>query len=320
MADSKKQLLPVYLLVGDNELKKENAIARLKARLDEVGAADFNFDTFSGEAATGFDVVNACLTMPFASDFRIVVFNECDALKGDGLAALVEYVNAPVDTAVLVLTAEKLAKNTRLYKAVDALGREAIIECETAKGADLNKAVISLARKHGLTLSFDAAAALVSFVGSDMVSLDSEIERLSLAHAQGASLDSGDIMREVERTSDVKPWIFLDAFCKRDLRECLDCLSYLQDSSPYTIVSMLAVRIRELIAAKEYAERGGQKALAAALNVSDWKVKNHIRWGSSFREGELEQMLTDLACTEQAMKSGTDPDTALTEFLLQSIG
>lgn len=62
MTDSKnnKSLLPVYLITGEDALKRDAVMKRLCTRLSSMGDLSFNSDVFEGAEFTGDDVVNAC--------------------------------------------------------------------------------------------------------------------------------------------------------------------------------------------------------------------------------------------------------------------
>ena len=145
-------LLPAYLINGEDELKRETVLKRLHARIAKLGDIDFNHDVFHGESASGDDIVSACNTVPFASDVRLVVVHAADALKKSDAEALVTYLSEPSPSTVLCLVARKLAKNTRLYKAVAAVGKKAVIDCAPMKKYELPKTVRAMAVTHGITL------------------------------------------------------------------------------------------------------------------------------------------------------------------------
>ena len=67
------QLLAAYLAVGEDALKREAVITRLRARLAKLGDLSFNADDFDGETAAGADIAAACNTMPFASPVRLEI-------------------------------------------------------------------------------------------------------------------------------------------------------------------------------------------------------------------------------------------------------
>ena len=105
----------------------------------------------------------------------LVEVRATDKLKKADAEEIVSYLDAPSDTTVLALVAEKLPKNTRLYKAVAKHGASAVIDCAPVKHYQLPKMVRSMAVGHGVTLTEGAAAKLVELVGEDTVRLDGEV-------------------------------------------------------------------------------------------------------------------------------------------------
>ena len=60
MATQKKQeapLLPVYLIVGEDALKRDTVMKRLRARLSSMGDLSFNADEFDGETPMFGDII-----------------------------------------------------------------------------------------------------------------------------------------------------------------------------------------------------------------------------------------------------------------------
>lgn len=319
MTAQKKQnapLLPVYLICGEDALKRDTVTKRLRARLSALGDLSFNSDEFSGETATGVDIVSACNTVPFASPVRLVEVRAVDKLKKADSEELVAYLDSPAETTVLALIAEKLAKNTRLYKAVAKHGKTAVIDCAPLKRFELPKAVRAMAVGHGVTLTEDAAAKLVDLVGEDTVHLDSELKKIALAHRGTDAVNEHEIVAMVSRTAEVKPWEFVDAFAARDARKCLLYLGRMDSVSPHALLAMCTTRLRELVCARALADRGNPRGVAAALKMPDWRVKNHATWARGFTSAQLRAAIVAARDTERAMKSGADPDAAFLEWVL----
>ena len=315
----KDSLLPAYLINGEDELKRETVLKRLRARISTLGDIDFNSDSFDGETAAGSDIVAACNTVPFASEVRLVVVHAADSLKKADAEALVSYLARPSDTTVLCLVARKLAKNTRLYKAAASVGPRAVIDCAPVKKYELVRNVRGMAVTHGVTLNDAAAQRLVDLVGENTVRLDAELKKLALAHASnGQPVGVAEVEAMVARTAEAKPWEFTDAFAARDIAACVGLLPKMESSSPYALIGMCVTRIRELIAAHALAARGqsGAKPLAARLKVPEWRVKNHAGWARRWKPAELRSALSSARDCEQAMKTGADPDAAFLEWVL----
>ena len=148
MSDSQHtDLLPAYLAVGEDALKREAVIARLKARLGTMGDMAFNSDEFDGESAEGAAIAAACNTMPFASPVRLVLRaqrRQAEEGRRRGARRLPE--GSPAPPRCIACEAEKLGRNTRLYKALAAAGPKAVIDCAPPKSWELPKA----RPRHGL--------------------------------------------------------------------------------------------------------------------------------------------------------------------------
>ncbi len=319
MNAKQNQLLPAYLAVGEDALKRRTVLERLRARVRELGDFEFNHDVFDAERASGSDIAVACNTLPFASELRLVEVSHAEKLGKQDAEVLCAYLTAPNNTTVLVLSAEKLAKSSRLYKAVAAVGKTAVIDCAPMKRYELIRALRSMAVGHGITITESAAEALVSHVGEDTIRLDTELRKLALSHAGQDPVSEREVNALVARTKEAKPWELVDAFSARDARACLRLLPLLGSSSPYALIGMCTTRLRELSCAKSLDSRGEGRGLAEVLKVPAWRVKNHLAWSRGFSEEELKQAFSSARDCERAMKSGTDPDDAFRDWLFATI-
>ena len=319
MAQAASGFLPAYLVVGEDQLKRRTVITRLRRRIAQLGEFDFNHDEFDGERASGEAIVAACNTLPFASELRLVEVASVDKLAKADSEALVAYLKSPNPSTVLALSATKLAKGTRLYKAAAAIDKKAVIDCTPMKRYELVKALRSMAVGHGFTLTQAASEKLVELVGEDTVALDSELKKLALACIGSDMVTDRDVMALVARTTEAKPWELVDAFASRDARQCATLLPLLTSTSPYALIGMCTVRLRELACAKSLEKRGEASRLADELKVPSWRVKNHRAWAARYSEREIAHAFSTARDCELAMKSGADPDDAFREWLFATV-
>lgn len=309
-------LLAAYLVVGEDDLKREAVMKRLRARFEQMGDLSFNSDVFNGQTASGADIVSACNTLPFASPMRLVEVREADALRKEDVDALVAYLDAPSETTVLSLSCQKMAKNTRLYKAVAKLGKSAVIDCTPPKRKELPQMVRSMATGYGIVLTQGAAERLVDLVGEDTVRLDSEVKKLSLSHQGKDPVGEREVAALVGRSSEAKPWELLDAMSSRDLSLCMDCLGRMPSTSPYTLLPSCVRRLRELVCARSMIARGTPHATASALGIPDWQARKRLSWARNFSDEELRRAIVTSRDAEYAMKGGPDADAVFREWLL----
>lgn len=314
------KLLPAYLVVGADELKRKSAITRLKGYLDE-GLAAFNLDEIVPTADTDpTSVISSLNTMPVGNSPRIVIIEPADKLPKPVSEALVSYLKDPNPACTLLLSATTLAKSTRLYKAVAKVGPKAVIDCTPATRRDLPGYVQKLARSHGLAIDPDASRALVDRAGESTTMLDTQLRTLSALKGGQGQVTLTDVERNVARVVEVKPWEFLDRLSERDARRSLELYALLRGSSQVGLLTLVTIRIRELICARALDSRGEGAGVARALGKQDWQVRNYVRWARRFAPGELEQDLSACASCERALKGSADSESAFLSLIATICG
>lgn len=314
-------LLPAYLVDGEDHLKRDTVIRRLHQRLEREGDLSFNSDTFDGASADGEAIVSACCTVPFASEKRLVTVTDVDKLGKKGQTHIVDYLKKPAATTVLLLTSDKLAKNTALYKAVKALGSTAIIDCTPPKKRDLANQVRAMAPAHNITVTQKAAEALVELVGEDTVHLDAELNKLAVSHFTDGPVEEAEVRELVARIAEVKPWEFVNAFGARNMKECMRMKSLMPSASPYALLRQCVSRIREIMCAQTMLARGenAQQATAEALKMPDWKVRDYVSNARAWHPSELRYALESSMEAERKMKGGSVPEAAFTDWLVETL-
>ena len=168
-------------------------------------SANFNKDVFDGGALTPDEITGACNTLPFMSEKRLVVIQGAERLKKAASEAIVSYLENPNDTTVLALIAEKLAKNTRLYKAIAKVDKKAVIDCAPRSARELPQQVQQFAQSKGVTITRQAAEELISLVGESTVHLDGELTKMAIALGRGALIDLPEVQAHVARVAEPKP-------------------------------------------------------------------------------------------------------------------
>ena len=316
---SKQELLRGYLIVGTDELKRKAALTRLKARLDP-GLEAFNLDERTASAELEAGELLASLYTAAIGPLRLVIVHAADKLPKEVSEALIGYLDKPNPSCTLVLVADKLAKNTRLYKAVAALGKQTIVECAPIEARDLPTHVSKLAKAHGIAIDAQASAELIARVGDTTTMLDTQIAVLAQLCRDAGVIRKSDVEQHVARIAEVKPWPFLDALSSRNVRDAVVQYRLLGDGQAVRILALAVGRIRELICARSLDGRGTPGLLASELGKQDWQVRNHMRWSRAFKDGELEAALHACADADAALERGENPNTVMLGLIFSVCG
>jgi len=319
---SSEDLNPIYLIVSEQDFLLKQALDRLRARVGEVADLDFNLETFDGESASADAIVSACNTLPFASDRRLVIVNNVERLPKEGAETLVTYAADPSPTCVLALAAPKLAKNTRLYKAIDRIG--GVLERKAPRGGEFVRSVVSLAADRDKRMSPDAAQTLVSATGEDLRRVSAELDKLVAFIGDGTEITRADVEQVVANAAKAKSWEFGEALADRDCRRALTLAAGIlgEGDSVFALHATALRTIRELMTARALLDRGETSAVALAgtLGKQEWQVRKLPRQARAFESAELVDLLRDAAAGEAEMKTSRDARLVLERWIVKVCG
>ena len=316
---TEKPLSRLYLFNGDDTLKQEMLLERLIKRFAESSDLSMNSQTLLPRDITSpahiLDVLN---TIPFASDLRLVIIREADRLTKDIQETLIGYIQRPSETSILVLVAEKLAANTRLYKAVHGYSPSSIIDCSQKKRSELPQLIINIAKGEGVNISASAAKSLIDRLGTSTVLLSNETKKLAaiIKSRKDRSISERDVAQHVPRLEEPKPWDLTNALALRNTSLCLKLAGRMQGYTAVGLFALCIVRIREILSAKQLKQRGVQ--VAQKMGKQDWQIRELLQATELYSQTELESLLKQAPEIELQMKSGADADLLLKLWIIEA--
>lgn len=312
-----EDLLRAYLVIGEDERERKHRLEQLKALLEQ-GLETFNLDEFQGQAELDIPTLIASLnTIPLGQGVRLVIVHDADKLSIVCAEAIAEYLKNPNPLSTLCLDCSTLAKRSLLYKAVQAYGAKAIIECAPKKRTELESVVKTIAQNKGLSLDTAAAKELIARAGESTLMLERQLASLKDLLAPQTQITRADIQNNIAQTAEVKPWDLLDAVCARDAARALEVYQSMQNPIHILLLSLIVTRLRELVCARSLSQRGEAGLIADALGKKDWQIRNYRRWALGFAEGELERALSLCVDCERDLKTGANPDTAFIRLVIE---
>lgn len=308
-------LLPAYLAVGSDELKRRRIIERLKTHLDE-NLRDFNLD--EREASGDMEpesLLASLMALPFGPGPRLVIITRAEHLPKAVSEMIVSYLSQPNPSTVLLLVAEALAKNTRLYKTIAKCGAKAIMDCSPKRRSELPAMVSKMAASHGKRMDHAAASELISRVGESTLLLDTQVHTLCEIVDPREDILVEDVREHIKRVAEVKPWDFLDAVSAQDLSQALSLYSMMEKPSQIFLLTLITGRMRELMCARSLEARGEIANLAQVLKRAPWQVRNLPGWARKFSYAQLSQAFRLCAKAERDLKNGADPDATFVQLV-----
>ena len=159
----KQQVLPVYLIDGEDAFLKQKALDLIKEAVVSINA-ELNSLFFSTDNLEPDRVIDACNTMPFFADKKLVVVKEYEKKNSDSLITkLDDYLTNPNASTCLVLVADEGSKYFDNLK-----NKLEVIDCNKLDRDTLFKIILSLAQSNNKQIDSNAINTLIDYCNNDM--------------------------------------------------------------------------------------------------------------------------------------------------------
>lgn len=209
---------PVYLVAGEDAALVSQALGELVEELSSTGGG---FPAVEEYGEPGRDeplplgaVLDACRTPPFLGDRRIVVARAA-GVDAAQVKELVAYLEAPVETTVLVLALAGRAAPAALSKAVAARGT-VIGAAPGGRPRDRSAWLASHLRAGPVPLDAGAAQRIEEHLGDDLGRLEGLLASLASAYGTDRRLGVAEIEPFLGTAGSVAPWDLTDAIDRGD--------------------------------------------------------------------------------------------------------
>lgn len=256
------------------------------------------------------------------SDRRLVIVRDVDKLDAAALERLAAYAHDPAPYTCLVLVATKIAKNSKLYRAVAKSG--VAYEYVAPKRAEYAGEVVRMLSERGKKASGGVAQAVVDLVGRDLRRLDTETDKLAAYVGDAATVTAEDVAQVVAAGAAASVFELTDAVGDRDTPKSLRILRRLLQAgeSPLGIHAMLTRHVRALVGARALAARGmSPDAMAPEIGMAPWLARNAVRQASRYEPLDLARALAGLADAEEQMKtSSAEAGLVLERWIIATAG
>jgi DNA polymerase III subunit delta len=244
-----RRLAPVYVLVGEDIKLVDRMVDAIESTIDPADRPFAVDRLYSGESSgSPVNIVSSARSLPMLGDRRLVIVLRAERLlkpkragkpaegmedeadedaSGDApdLEPLEEYLDAPVDTTVVVFVASDMDRSRRLTKKL--IAKATIVEfggLATDGGAARREGRRTAQEwlqeeltRSGRAIEPDAARLLVSRAGNDITKLRGDVERLLLYTEGRKRISSDDVMEVVADGQTVDDdWAVINAIADGD--------------------------------------------------------------------------------------------------------
>ncbi|MGH7460202.1 MAG: DNA polymerase III subunit delta [Longimicrobiales bacterium] len=305
-----------FLVFGDEQYLKEEAVnALVDAHLDPA-TRDFNFDRLNAGQTTPETIAAVAATPPLMAEWRVVLIEDVQAVATSARArsTLEAVLGRRVPGLLLIATAQVPSGRTaQFYENLKKLGT--VVECATLSDADLPGWLMERSSALGVTLDPDAARALTGAIGAETGVLLQELKKLVEFVGQRGTITRDDVRSVVGSIARVSRWEWFDMVSDRKFVEARNLLPALLDAGETGVGLVIGLGTQFLRVAIGAA--GGQPALDRALPPQQkWLASRVARQARGWSSAGLDLVLADLLRADRLLKSTNLSDTQVLEELL----
>lgn len=318
----------LYFITGAEAFLREEFLAALKQRLVPPEAESMNYHVFEPGKTQLADALALATSPPFFAARRLVVLLHPPFLGGgrtrsDGeaadadSAAFLRYIANPLPSTCLAVIHPEPDMRRKLTK--ELAKRAAVVECSPLSPADAVQWVEQRGARLYKPLQPDAALALVERAGTDLRTLDTELQKLQL-YAAEPEITLADVEAVVVGSAEVEVYKLTDAVIKKQSETALRYLQAVlrQVDHPLQLLSALANQYRLLLAIHSLSrQRVSPDEGARRLKIHPYRYKVLSQEVRRFPRAELHQAFSHLLEADLAMKSGQDPRLVLEALVMR---
>ena len=309
-----------YLFYGPERFLVETAATEAVDALLGDALRDFNFDRFYGKGCDAEAVVMALRSLPMMAPRRVVLLRDAQQLHAGAQETLAAYLDDPVDSAALVLVADKVDLRKKLFKRARKVGRA--LEFRKLYPRQVPAWVRRMAKAEGKGIDADAVDALARLVGTDLSLLRSEVGKAALYAGDAPAITAEHVGAVVVDIRQDTIFELTDAVAERRADRALGILSKMMEGGErgLGILAMIWRHLRILALAKDALGRGGTAAeVFRTMGVREFLFDKYGRQVRGFSGRELESAYLAIRDTEFALKSSRLPDRLVLERLLMDL-
>lgn len=316
----------VYIFCGrDEQLIKES----IKLICDKTIGGDFfdlNYAKFDGNNV-GYDVImNACETMPFMNNKKVVVVYRANFLsdnKKEGEDVLFKALNKYIDTlpehCILIMYYVYQGDREKISSKVKKLQQKVCVgEFNKLKGALLEKRIKLIFDEKGKDIGKAELSLFCSLVDNNMEVILSEIDKLC-AYTLGREINKEDIISLLPRKSDNDIFDLVDFISQKKPEKALDILNELlfRGEKSTVILSMIERQFKLIFLIKLGLEEGKNKEiLSSELKLHPYICEKMIMQSRKFTVKGLQNALASCLDAEKTLKSSSLDDKTEMELLI----
>ncbi|HLR20586.1 MAG TPA: DNA polymerase III subunit delta [Tissierellaceae bacterium] len=322
---------PTYIFMGKEEYLMNDSIKRLKKEYIN-SFEELNFVNIKGKDAELDTLINACETLPFMSEKKIVIMKDIDKflanLDKNEEKELYKYLDTLEDFICLIFmdNTDSIKKNTKFYKYFNKKKRA--VDFSKLVGRNLNQWIENILKQYNKKMSFSNISYFIEKtsyqsrnIDLNLYDLENELLKI-IDHSKEENIGRDSIDEILVKSIDTNIFELLDAISRFDSSNAIRTFNemYMSNEPLQRILYMITRQMRLLLAYKLYKKKGyNQPQMQEKLKIGSYEFRKISSQSSKWEVKRLEEIMDKLLDVDIKIKTTSTDDKLLIEMLLVQI-
>lgn len=321
-----KKFLSLYLFSGEEKFLVKHYTQRLIEAVFGKTPPEFNYHTFDSTCNID-DIAVATDVMPFMSEYNFVKVTDLNLenLNKTDLDKVKEIIKRLPQTTILLLTFPTLNTGGKNFSSINTIVKKSGVTVDFKKfdSHAISKQLVTAAGKRGAMLSLANAGKIVDYCGTDLTSLQNEIDKLS-AYADGKEITIDMINDLVHINLETKVYYMAEDVIAGRLEKAyreIDILFY-QKTEPIAIVNAIATAYIDLYRSRVASESGVPiDGVAREFNYGKraFVLNKSARTGRNISTYALRESIDEIITADTKLKSTSADGRVIVEKLIAKL-
>ncbi len=310
----------IQLLINGEEFLALRHLARVEKQLIDPSLKDFNYQRLSARDVSGAQLVDLLKTLPMMADTRLVVLTDLESFKKQDLEVLGKYFDAPCDTTHFIMMATKIDKRTSFYKNFIKAGE--VFEFKPLYANQIPQFISKECQTMGLGIGPGCAERLSDVVGTNLMSILSELEKLSLYVWPDKKISLKHVNELVSAGVIENIFKITDYISQKNIYEAQVLYTKMREQGEPVIRTMALVisHFRKLLLIKACLQKQmGQHQLSSQLGINPYFLKTYLAQSRQFEMNGLKKIYEKAMTTSYQLRTVNLSAHTLFEGFLQEV-
>ncbi len=282
---------PVYWLEGEEEYFINLIVDFAEHNILSEAEAGFNLTVFYGRDANWPDVINACRRYPVFAERQVVLIKEAQHMRE--IEKLEGYLEKPLGSTILVVAYKdkKLDGRSKFAKLVKE--KTELFTAKKMYDSNLPDWTLELIKSKGYTVTQKALLLIVDHIGNDLNRINNEIDKLLVNLPDRKEITENEVEKYIGISKDYNVFELQDAFGKKDLPKAIRIIQYFESNPKAGPMQLILPSLYNFFSKSfmTFAAQGDDKAVAAAIGVNPYFIKDYLEAVKKYQYEGIERAL-----------------------------